>query len=470
MEIDIFLGILFLLFLNLKNYMRKQFTIFSVIIFFAMIIVSFSLNDEVKATTTCGEAVSYGGLSYDTVQIGTQCWFKQNLNVGAMIMNLEVPDNTAPTLNDPETVSKWCYDDSSANCTSEGGLYAWAEANALSNSCNSTSCSVTTPNQGICPNGWHIPSDEEFFTLENYLKTPEQTCDATRAGWGCSDAGAKLKFGGSSGFDAIGAGNHETNGDLSLFDKREPSAHFWSSSPCLNCSNWGYSYNRALYMSSDSDMVRRGSSHNAHGFSVRCIADFFATPSCTSWTYSDWSTCSSNGQQTRTVISSSPSGCTGGSPVIAQSCIYIPPTCASWTYSDWSACSSDGQQTRTIIYSSPESCSDGSPTLNQSCTFNKPIDPNSISPVISSISPKAITPGDVITISGNGFGDSQGSSNLSIGGYTPYGTILSWTNTQIQYETSAYWDGYSKKVGIKKCKSYYDCQRSEEHTSELQSH
>ena len=61
-----------------------------------MIIVSFSLNDEVKATTTCGEAVSYGGLSYDTVQIGTQCWFKQNLNVGAMIMNLEVPDNTAP--------------------------------------------------------------------------------------------------------------------------------------------------------------------------------------------------------------------------------------------------------------------------------------------------------------------------------------------------------------------------------------
>ena len=44
-----------------------------------------TLNDEVKATTTCGQAVSYGGQSYNTVQIGSQCWFKENLNAGSMI-------------------------------------------------------------------------------------------------------------------------------------------------------------------------------------------------------------------------------------------------------------------------------------------------------------------------------------------------------------------------------------------------
>ena len=89
---------------------------------------------------------------------------------------------------------------------------------------------------------------------------------------------------------------------------------------------------------------------------------------CTSWTYSDWATCSSNSQQTRTIATSLPSGCTGGSPVLSQSCIYTPPTCTSWTYSDWTTCSSSGQQTRTVSTSLPSGCTGGSPVLNQSCT------------------------------------------------------------------------------------------------------
>ena len=49
---------------------------------------------------------------------------------------------------------------------------------------------------------------------------------------------------------------------------------------------------------------------------------------CASWTYSDWSTCQSNGTKTRTIISSSPSGCSGGNPDLAQSCDYVPQTSA----------------------------------------------------------------------------------------------------------------------------------------------
>ena len=50
------------------------------------------------------------------------------------------------------------------------------------------------------------------------------------------------------------------------------------------------------------------------------------TPACTTFTYSSWGSCQSNGTQSRTVQSSSPSGCTGGSPVTSQSCTYTPPT------------------------------------------------------------------------------------------------------------------------------------------------
>lgn len=226
---------------------------------------------ECNASTVCGNTCSYGGVTYNTVLIGTQCWFKENLNAGTMIGNLETPDNTAPTLGDPDTVSKWCYGNSSTYCADEGGLYTWAEANALADSCNSTFCGVSTPSQGICPTGWHIPTDAEQYTLENYLTTPGQTCDATRNGNDCSDAGTKLILGGSSGFDAIGAGNHETNGVGSFFDKREPSIHIWSSSeqPVIP----SYAWHRTFIGGSGSPLVGRGSYIKAFGFSVRCLAN-----------------------------------------------------------------------------------------------------------------------------------------------------------------------------------------------------
>ncbi|OHA95768.1 MAG: hypothetical protein A3C63_02060 [Candidatus Zambryskibacteria bacterium RIFCSPHIGHO2_02_FULL_39_82] len=87
---------------------------------------------------------------------------------------------------------------------------------------------------------------------------------------------------------------------------------------------------------------------------------------CTSWTYSEWSSCSSSGQQTRSTISSSPNSCAGGSPVLTQSCTYTPPTCTSWNYSNWNVCANN-QQTRTITSSQPASCVGGNPTVNQSC-------------------------------------------------------------------------------------------------------
>ena len=101
------------------------------------------------------------------------------------------------------------------------------------------------------------------------------------------------------------------------------------------------------------------------------------SPVCTSWTYSDWSSCSSSGNQTRSVISSSPNGCTGGSPVINQSCTYTPPvpscTATNWACGNWGACSQNGSQSR--ICDKNVTCQGGvsSPATSQSCTYVAPV-------------------------------------------------------------------------------------------------
>ena len=102
---------------------------------------------------------------------------------------------------------------------------------------------------------------------------------------------------------------------------------------------------------------------------------FPAPAACTSFTYSAWGTCQSNNTQTRTVTASSPTGCTGGSPVLTQSCVYVPPvtTCTSFTYSAWGTCQSNSTQTRTVAASSPTGCTGGSPVLTQYCNYVPPV-------------------------------------------------------------------------------------------------
>lgn len=103
-----------------------------------------------------------------------------------------------------------------------------------------------------------------------------------------------------------------------------------------------------------------------------CIKDYVAPPeTCTSWTYSDWTLCS-GGSQSRTLVTSSPEGCEGGSPVLSQSC--TEPTCTSWTYSDWGECSEETlTQSRTVVTSSPEGCLNGVPITSRTCSLGEGI-------------------------------------------------------------------------------------------------
>jgi uncharacterized protein (TIGR02145 family) len=72
------------------------------------------------------------------------------------------------------TVEKWCYNNEAANCTTYGGLYQWAEAvKYLNGATNGISWNpVPSGNvQGLCPTGWHLPTETELNTLSTNIST-----------------------------------------------------------------------------------------------------------------------------------------------------------------------------------------------------------------------------------------------------------------------------------------------------------
>jgi len=189
---------------------------------------------------------------YDTVNINGQCWMDANLQLGTMLVGAKnMPANNG-------TIEKWCYNNDADNCEADGGLYAWDEAMQYS---------ITSGAQGICPTGWHIPTDSQLYSLENYLKDTGQTCDGSRVSSpDCSTAGTKLKLGGTSKLDFPLAGYNDTTTTDGTFGGRTTVANFWSSSE-----NGGYAWHR--HLSSTKDGVGRNSNTKALGFSVRCLKD-----------------------------------------------------------------------------------------------------------------------------------------------------------------------------------------------------
>ena len=179
------------------------------------------------------------GQTYNTVTIGNQTWFAENLNY--------------------ETSNSWWYNNSSANGDVYGRLYTWDAA-------------LTA-----CPAGWHLPSDEEWKTLEMALGMSQSEADAE--GWRGTDEGGKMKETGtthwtspnygatnSSGFSALPGGSLN---DGSNFDYVGSSGIWWSAT------EWEYNstcaWCRSLYTVFVD--VSRDRPSKESGFSVRCVRD-----------------------------------------------------------------------------------------------------------------------------------------------------------------------------------------------------
>ena len=213
----------------------------------------------VSPSWTCGEAITYAGVGYSTVQIGDQCWFAENLrtttylNGDAILQNLSDGDWSSTTSG-----AMAFYNDDLIAQAAYGGLYNWFAVDDA---------------RGLCPSGWHVPTDGEWMTMEMALGMSE--ADANSTGWRGTDQGTQMKttYGwyddgklgaNSSGFSGLPGGYRNSN--HGGFANAGYFGYWWSSSP--NGSNAWF-----RLLSYYNEIVSRYNYNQRNGYSIRCVRD-----------------------------------------------------------------------------------------------------------------------------------------------------------------------------------------------------
>lgn len=229
------------------------------------------LQFTVAETFVCGTShvFDYDGNVYNTVQIGAQCWMKENVRATHFADGTPIPIATTNST----TNAYCCYPNNDASTVPTYGLlYNWPAVMQMD--FNSGESDI----QGICPDGWHVPCEQEWYTLLYYMMgQSDLQCDnqsdnigkalASTSGWqSCGSnctVGNDLSTNNASGFSAMPAGSYDGYYDNENFGYK---AFFWSSSKSL--------YNNMAdieYLVYD----RASLSHWAYGMmyflSVRCL-------------------------------------------------------------------------------------------------------------------------------------------------------------------------------------------------------
>ena len=221
--------------------------------------------------TESGDNCEYGtltddrdGQTYKTVKIGKQVWMAENLNYN--------PGQGG--LGDSTYDWSWCFDDAPDNCTKYGRLYTWAAAmdSAATWSDNGKDCgyevlcSQTFPVQGICPSGWHLPSEDEWRALLAVVGDLTTVGKVLKSQYGWYDDGNGLD---AFGFTALPAGYRD---DTGKFSQGERDARFWGASDDYD--NFAFRYANSMdlvYYSNGWTLYHYNEKYS--GLSVRCIKD-----------------------------------------------------------------------------------------------------------------------------------------------------------------------------------------------------
>ena len=196
------------------------------------------------------------GKVYKTVKIGDQTWMAENLNY-------------ADSVKTPSLKGKnWCYNKEPKNCEVAGRLYSWAAAIdsvKLANDADNPRdcgygkiCGLTGTVKGICPTGWHLPSQAKWSTLITAVggQLTASKVLKSQSGWNGTDA---------FGFAALPAGQR---GNGSSFYNGDNSAYFWSSTEYAG----GSAYGMILYNTNEYYELQKNY-NKGYGFSVRCVKD-----------------------------------------------------------------------------------------------------------------------------------------------------------------------------------------------------
>ena len=234
---------------------------------------------HISSINSCtGTPTNNGGCIPPGPNCGTQEWSTANLNVGTMINS--TGGGQLQTNNG--SVEKYCYNNTPANCTTYGGLYEWGEAMGYAASANCDPCGGSGV-QGICPAGYHIPTDLEWsryeYCVENNIaptgSTTLATFQTTNYTWRGSTSGgvgpsSKLKTNSgwdgnnNSGFTALPVGNrHASDG---TFGNLSTNAYYWTATE-----SGALAFVRVLQ--SGREDIFRSPTQKAIGFSVRCLKD-----------------------------------------------------------------------------------------------------------------------------------------------------------------------------------------------------
>jgi len=225
-------------------------------------------GDEIQFTTLSNitTVTDYDGNIYETIEIGTQIWMKENLKTTKFADGTSIPLIESNTDWSNLLITDYAYSFQNNNQNNEadvyGALYTWNTIMQGQTSSTNNPSGI----QGICPDGWHIPSNSEWFELINFL------------GGSTNSASGKMKEGGlehwnapntgadnSSGFTALPAGDrfHETG----IFQTLGHVAGWWTSTEFD--SNSG----RTIILHSDNNTVFNYDITKTNGLSCRCIKD-----------------------------------------------------------------------------------------------------------------------------------------------------------------------------------------------------
>ncbi len=215
-----------------------------------------------------GTLVDYDGNVYNTVLIGSQCWMKENLRTTHYANGNTVSNGTT---------SRWAYPSGDAsNKPIYGLLYTW-EAGMHGSSASSSNPSGV---QGVCPTGWHLPSEAEWNQLTNYVRSQNHyLCNssssnyakalASTTGWNSStttcSVGDTPSSNNATGFCALPAGYFIINSSIN-YDGLGVGAYFWTTSNSQG-------YFGLFYSGTDTRISTNGPNYVYPGHSIRCVRD-----------------------------------------------------------------------------------------------------------------------------------------------------------------------------------------------------
>lgn len=221
-----------------------------------------------------GEFADYDGNIYPSIVIGDQTWMKKNLRVTHYADGRAIPEVPLDWAGMPAGTKAYCWAyNNPENADPYGALYTWSTAMDGAQSSDGIPSQV----QGVCPDGWHLPSDQEWQQMELFIGMDPAEVDTLGYRERGEGFGGRLKEPGNkhwrnpnanatnfTGFTAVAGGSRSIDGNFRNLGRE---ATFWSAAEFNPTSAWV----RGLYY--NNSFIRRAYDNKGNAASVRCIKD-----------------------------------------------------------------------------------------------------------------------------------------------------------------------------------------------------